>query len=454
MITELSFTNFKSWESVDAMRLAPITGLFGANSSGKTSILQLLLMLKQTIESTDRAQVLEFGDEKSLTNLGSFRDVVHGHVRPGSMKFAVKWNLAEQLQVTRPEDNAQPLFSTEQLAFECELGENGSERLAVSYLEYGLPNFKFRLGRKGQSGGKYELTSDGGEFRFVPTQGRPSDIPAPVKFYGFPDQVYAYYQNAGFLSQLQLAFESLFGQVYYLGPLREFPQRYYAWKGSEPADMGRRGERVVDAMLAARARGADISPGFRKKRLTLEQRVARWLQDLGLIHSFSMEPVAQDSSIYQVVVQKTPSSAKVLITDVGFGVSQILPVLALCYYAPEGSIILLEQPEIHLHPSVQSGLADVLIDAMKNRKVPIVVESHSEHLLRRLQRRIAEKIVSAEETALYFCEAVAEGSQLTPLDVDPYGNITNWPKDFFGDEFGEMAAMTTAAMERKKALPR
>ena len=164
--------------------------------------------------------------------------------------------------------------------------------------------------------------------------------------------------------------------------------------------MGRRGERVVDAMLSARNTGSGHISRLREKRLTLEQRVARWLQDLGLIHSFAMEPVAQDSSIYQVVVQKTPSSAKVLISDVGFGVSQILPVLALCYYAPEGSIILLEQPEIHLHPSVQSGLADVLIDAMKNRKVQIVVESHSEHLLRRLQRRVAEQTVSPEETAL------------------------------------------------------
>lgn len=454
MITELSFGNFKSWKSVGAMRLAPITGLFGANSSGKTSILQLLLLLKQTIESTDRAQVLEFGDEKSLTNLGSFRDVVYGHLRPGTMKFAVQWNLAKPLQVTRPEDNTQSLFSTQQLAFECELGENGSDRLAVSHLQYDLANASFRLGRKGQSGSKYELTSEGNDFRFVRTQGRPWDIPAPVKFYGFPDQVYAYYQNAGFLSQLQLAFETLFGQVYYLGPLREVPQRYYSWKGSEPADMGRRGERVVDALLAARARGADISPGFRKKRLTLEQRVALWLRDLGLIHSFSMEPVAQDSSIYQVMVQKTPSSAKVLITDVGFGVSQILPVLALCYYAPEGSIILLEQPEIHLHPSVQSGLADVLIDAVKNRKVQIIVESHSEHLLRRLQRRIAEEEITPEETALYFCETAAEGSTLTALNVDLFGNITNWPKDFFGDEFGEMSAITMAATDRKKALQR
>jgi predicted ATPase len=317
------------------------------------------------------------------------------------------------------------------------------------------------LARKGSSGGKYELVStaipqpaQGSEpdFRFVRMPGRVWELPAPVKFYGFPDQVYAYYQNAGFLSELQLAFENLFGQVYYLGPLREFPQRIYAWKGSEPADMGRRGERVVDAILAARERGANISPGHKKKRLTLEQRVASWLKDLGLIHSFSVEPVAKDSSIYQVRVQVTPSSAKVLITDVGFGVSQILPVLVLCYYAPEGSIILLEQPEIHLHPSVQSGLADVFIDAVKNRNVQIVVESHSEHLLRRLQRRVAEQIIEPEKTAFYFCEADNDGSKLIPLDIDLFGNISNWPKAFFGDEFGEMAAMTKAAMQRKKRL--
>ena len=60
-------------------------------------------------------------------------------------------------------------------------------------------------------------------------------------------------------------------------------------------------------------------------------------------------------------------------TDVGFGVSQILPVITLCYYAPPGSILLLEQPEIHLHPSVQAGLADVFIDAIKTRGIQIIL---------------------------------------------------------------------------------
>jgi predicted ATPase len=453
MINELSFTNFKSWQSVEKMRLAPITGLFGTNSSGKTSILQLLLMLKQTVESTDRAQVLEFGDEKSLTNLGSFRETVYGHAKPGTMTFGLQWSLPYQLKVANPADRTHILFSTEELAFHGAVGDNGSDRLAVSQLEYSLPDYSFRLTRKGPGGDKYELDSEGADFRFVRNSGRVWDLPAPVKFHGFPDQVYAYYQNAGFLAELQLAFEDLLKQVYYLGPLRDFPKRRYDWAGSEPADMGRRGERVVDALLAARQRGQAISPGFRKRRLTLEQRVASWLKELGLIHSFSVEPVAKDTNIYRVWVQKTSSSAKVLITDVGFGVSQILPVLVLCYYVPEGSIILLEQPEIHLHPSVQSGLADVFIDAAKNRNVQIVVESHSEYLLRRLQRRVAEQLVAPEKTALYFCEMENEGSKLVSLNVDIFGNITNWPKDFFGDEFGELAETTKAAMERKKGMP-
>jgi predicted ATPase len=451
MLTQLSVDNFKSWKKIDKRRLAPITGLFGTNSSGKTSILQLLLMLKQTIESSDRAQVLEFGDEKSLTNLGSFRDVVYEHEKPGTMDFSLNWNLSKPLVVKDPESNTNTLFTTDQLAFQCAVGENGADRLAVSSLEYSVNGNRFALKRKGQSGAKYELTNGNEGIRFTRTQGRAWDLPAPVKFYGFPDQVYAYYQNAGFLSDLQLAFENLFGRLYYLGPLREFPQRHYAWKGSEPADMGRRGERVVDALLASQQNGAYISPGYKRKRQTLEARVAHWLKELGLIYDFKVEPIAKGNNIYQVRVQKTHSSAEVLITDVGFGVSQILPVLVLCYYVPEGSIILLEQPEIHLHPSVQSGLADVFIDAMKNRHVQIIVESHSEHLLRRLQRRVAEEVITPEETALYFCEIGEAGSKLTELDVDLYGSIRNWPKDFFGDEFGEMAAITKAAMQRKQA---
>jgi predicted ATPase len=270
-----------------------------------------------------------------------------------------------------------------------------------------------------------------------------------VKCYGFPDQVKAYFKNAGFLADLQLAFENSFSRLYYLGPLRDYPHREYSWAGAEPADMGRRGERVVDALLAGRKKEMKISRGRGPRSLPLEEYVAEWLKKLGLIHSFSVESIATETSLFRVLVQKSPESAKVVIPDVGFGVSQILPVLVLCYYVPEGSTILLEQPEIHLHPSVQAGLADVFLDAVKRRKVQIIFESHSEHLLRRLQRRVAEEKASPEALSLHFCQMTGDCSTLERLDVDLYGDITNWPKDFFGDDFGEIAAAAKAGLSRK-----
>ena len=115
----------------------------------------------------------------------------------------------------------------------------------------------------------------------------------------------------------------------------------------------------------------------------------------------------------------------------------------------------MEQPEIHLHPSVQAGLADVFIDAIKNRNVQILLESHSEYLLKRLQLRIAEEKLSNDDASLYFCNIEDGQSRLIELELDLYGDISNWPKDFFGDQVGEMAAMTRAQMYRKKggAMP-
>ena len=452
MLKELSVTNFKSWAKISKMPLAPITGLFGANSSGKTSILQLLLMLKQTVESPDRAQALIFGDEKTPANLGTFRDVLFQHEPAKTLSWSLLWEFAHPFAVTDPAHVKQVLFAGRELAFEAEVAEGTSGRLLVNRMSYEIADRRFTMQRQGASETKYALHAEGADFQLVRYPGRPWPLPGPVKCYGFPDQVKAYFQNAGFLADLQLAFEEMFGRVYYLGPLREYPRRQYPWAGSEPADMGRRGERVVDALLAARDASITIPLGKGRKRPSLEVYVAGWLKRLGLIHSFSVEAIAKDSNLYRVRVQRTPTSASVLITDVGFGVSQILPALVLCFYVPEGSTIVLEQPEIHLHPSVQAGLADVFIDAVKRRKVQIIFESHSEHLLRRLQRRVAEEKVVPESTALYFCQMNDGQSELTPLKVDMFGNIENWPKDFFGDEFGEMASMTTAAMKRRKAM--
>lgn len=435
------------------MRLGRITGLFGTNNSGKSSILQLLLLLKQTAESTDRSQVVNFGDARSFVSLGSFANLAHGFSGDQPIQWQIDWSLPEPLRISDLTQSASPiLFESNRLSCASEIAlEESSDTLIVNELAYGFAGGTFGMKRKSE--GNYDLFAEGVEFCFQRNRGRGRDLPTPVKCYGFPNEAQAYYQNASFLKDFQLEFERLAARIYYLGPLREHPKREYTWSGAEPENVGSRGELAVNAILAATKKQVKISKGRGRERSALEfqKNLAEKLRELGLIEEFTVQRIKDDVNLYQVWVRKSTRSPRVLLTDVGFGVSQILPALVLCYYVPPGSTILFEQPEIHLHPQVQSSLADIFVDAVKHRNVQIIVESHSEHLLRRLQRRIAEEKIDANDTTLYFCDLENGHSRLTPLEVDDLGNISNWPQDFFGDELGEIAAMTKAQMNRKSA---
>ena len=94
---------------------------------------------------------------------------------------------------------------------------------------------------------------------------------------------------------------------------------------------------------------------------------------------------------------------------------------------------------------------DLLIDAMHVRNVQILIESHSEYLLRRLQRRLAEEEITPADVGIYFCEARSDASRLVELELDLFGNIQNWPRDFFGDQTGEIAESALAMINRKRS---
>ena len=451
MITELRARNFKSWQDTGPLQFAPLTGLFGANSSGKTSILQVLLMLMQTVESPDRNRVLHFGDDRSLVDFGTFHDLLYTHNTDLTLQLDVSWKLSKPLSLIRIPF---PL-RVSSLTFHTEIREENNRPL-VERFQYAAGGNEFGMQRviKNKKSGRNQYELIHGDFQAIRNSGRPWNLPPPVKCYGFPDEVSGYYQNLGFLSDYVLAFENLCSEIKYLGPLREYPRRSYIWSGEPPQDVGLSGEEAIPALLAARAEGL-TSPrlvNVNRSHKPIEQRILEWLQKMELIDSFSLEPIAENRKDYEFRVKKSPNSSEVLITDVGFGVSQLLPVLVLCYYVPENSTVILEQPEIHLHPKVQSDLADVLIDVVKNRNVQIILESHSEHLLNRLRRRIAEEQITAEDTAFYFCQINNGTSEIERLKVDEYGNIRNWPQDFFGDDIGDLVEKTKAEMQRRKVM--
>jgi predicted ATPase len=294
---------------------------------------------------------------------------------------------------------------------------------------------------------------DAKSYELVRNPGRPWELPRPVQFYGFPNEAVIYYQNTGFISDLELALERQLDGISYLGPLRSPPERLYTWAGAVPEDVGWQGQNAIQAILAAQDRGLNWRP--KTPRVPFEQVVAERLKAMGLIQSFTVSAIAPDREEFEVRVRVSDRAEEVKLTDIGFGVSQVLPVVVQAFYAPPNSTVLIEQPEIHLHPSAQTALADLFIAAIsareegEPRRVQFLVESHSEHFLRRLQRRIAEEEITESDVALYFCYFGDDGAQIDRLEVDSYGNILNWPPDFFGDELEDVAVQAEKAMQRK-----
>lgn len=429
MITELRAQNFKSWQDTGDLRFAPITGFFGANSSGKTSILQILLLLKQTAEQPSKRhshedQPLYFGKASSLVNLGSFDHVIHQHRQDLTLDVSMSWKSAKEIEIDK--------HLTDSLSFSTSLRNQSGHPVLQAYCY-------------SANGQEWHLKNDGRTYtfkfpEFLVETGNPAYTQDPLwsypfRFYGVdkPDNRYST------LRPLIASLENLFERILYLGPLRDNPRPLYNWAGKPPQGVGRHGEEMVSALFSSRIQLSS----------NLDEHVPKWLKSLGLIHSYRLAPVPRTQKDYEFLVTKHEGGPEVRLTDVGFGVSQVLPVLILCYYAPEGSILILEQPEAHLHPKVQSELGDVLIDAVKNRNLQIILESHSEHLLHRVMLRTAEEQLCVDDTALYFCQINDGASEVEQLEVDEYGNIGNWPQEFFGDVTDDLIKQGRAEMNRR-----
>ena len=455
MLTKLRIKNFKAWRDTGDVRLAPLTVLFGTNSSGKSSLGHLLLALKQTAASADRRRALHTGDENSLIDLGTFIDCLHARDRKAQLEFALEWSLRTPLQVTNPRDQAQS-FSGTHLLLSSTLAAAAQEQPVVRRIHYELRDegaavLSTTLSHSPE--GRVQLQTK--PYRLLHADGRKWPLEPPEKFYRVSDRSIARYKNADFLTDFALEIENTLAGLSYLGPLREHPHRTYGWSGNTPEDVGAKGEYAIACILAAEAAKRKLNRGHKKKMESFASFIAGWLVDLGVIESFQVRPTAAGRKDYEVKIKTRGGLAEVGLPDVGFGVSQVLPALVQAFYCPEGSTVWIEQPEIHLHPQVQAGLADTFISSVRSyeggrpRSVQLIIETHSEHFLNRLQRRIAEGGIRPCEVAIYVAKASSNGAELEELAVNDFGDITNWPENFFGDEMGDIVARTDAASRRR-----
>jgi len=147
-----------------------------------------------------------------------------------------------------------------------------------------------------------------------------------------------------------------------------------------------------------------------------------------------------DRNKYKLVIQELEFNKELNLSQVGFGISQILPVLTLILGSLKNDVILIENPEIHLHPKLQADLVDLFIFALKNGR-KIIIETHSEHIINRMRLRLKENNELLDKVNIYFFEKCNEITKYQSIEVDNQGKINYWPKDFFDEGYYDLLGL-------------
>lgn len=204
--------------------------------------------------------------------------------------------------------------------------------------------------------------------------------------------------------------------IQHIRPLRANPRRYYVIDDEEltPYATTLDGDRLIETL---------------RDNETVLKKVNKWLENYNL--SIKIER-SEDVIHHLKIIQ---NNVELDIPDVGFGISQVLPVLVQTQCLPEKSITIIEQPEIHLHPIMQADIAD-LFRVSASEKTPLIIETHSEYLLRRIRRRVATKKMSSKDVSIYLFSGKTNDRDYTDvkqLDMTSTGAF-EWPSDYYGGE--------------------
>ena len=436
MLTHLKLENFKIWRSTGPMRLAPLTLLLGTNSSGKSSLIQSLLLMRQTVKGDDAGLDLNLGnpDADDTVTMGQFRDLLcrHGQATETTPDSQVGIEFRWQPHGSATADTT--LFSARYRA-----GPAGSAELDA-----------LRLGQDGQ--GFTVLRRKPGIYRLqLATRQRPEGQSADFR----PERSFAF--SAATLNKLGPLADEIrpvgpalldeLSRIIYLGPVRQLARRDYVWSGRMPAHIGDDGGRAVDVLIASGV-AQQAKPGSAGEAGRIFREAEQWLKTLEIADGLQVRALGS-SARYELLVKHR--DAVVNLKDVGVGVSQVIPVVVAALFAKPGHIVIVEEPESHLHPLAQAKLAELLAKISAERGVQFIVETHSEHLFRRLQTLIARQEVQPEQAALYFVERDGQAAKLRELHVDDFGRLTNWPDKFFGNALGETREQARLMFDRQAA---
>lgn len=406
-ITAISVQGFKSLANESRIEIRPLTILSGANSSGKSSIMQPLLLMKQTLEvSYDPGPLLLNGPNAKFTSVNQFISRLQKDSDSQEFSVEIEYEKYRMLKVIFSLNEDQRLEIREMIIKERK------RSLPV------IPN---------QSLDDWEnpiLTSRLKEVRW-PKQLKPSL--SVVKNRCFLDvnfegrQVVGIYYEVSKTGGFSEPYSENLHSMIHVPGLRGNPERVYPRTATGPHFPG-----IFENYVAT-----IIEHWQQKEELQVLEAI---LSALGLTREISVKGVNNTQIELQVgrLPEAEPNGADLVnMADVGFGVSQVLPVLVALLVAESGQLVYIEQPELHLHPRAQYELAKILADAAK-RGVRLVVETHSSLLLLMIQTLMAKGYLESDLVRLHWfsCNPEDGTTAIQSADLDENGAFGDWPEDF------------------------
>ena len=418
-ISTISVAGFKSISTERTLAIRPLTLLAGANSSGKSSMMQPLLLLKQTLEAQyDPGPLLLNGPNAHFTSVSQFWPVTAD---------------STQFVITVGASNAQKIG----LAFRREKNQRG---LIIAYTQYYFARSSYKLSEQTTvsevidfiratvqpvqpAAESYErqLQTSRGEIRtsrsFLEFVMHLKGQPAGIEPYSIPSV----------FSPRSYAFDGIIHRVMdviHLPGLRGNPERAYPVTA-----VGQTFPGTFESYAASLIDHWSTESPEKLKGLGDD------LKTLGLTWKIDAKRVA-DTQV-ELFVGRMPRPKQggahdlVSIADVGFGVSQTLPVVVALRAARPGQLVYIEQPEIHLHPRAQVAMAKLLVNAAK-RGVRVVAETHSSLILLAVQTLVAEGVVAPDLVGLnWFVRNEKNGTtRIETAELDSAGRFGDWPEDF------------------------
>lgn len=446
-ISRIGLRNFKPFRYLGDIELRPLTVLCGANSTGKSSLLQSLLLLKQSSQDGSFEGALRFKG-KYIENW-DFDTIVSG--------FDTSLPIEFRLGVDFPEG-----YGLSSASVRISIGlQNPAEHPDVREFE-----LMVRRPGMGERHDIYLLVKNGlleaAQNLRAPGTGISIPPKARIDFQGlWPSAIEVKIGDAETTAALPVApglfvvlgwmKQALMERLEYLGPVRADPRPFYPV--DKDPDIECRGEGTIPYLLRHQRDRVSyrLSATGEPREESLLEALNAWLGALEITDRLTIKPV-ESIALTAAISTPTVKSRAIDLAQVGFGISQILPVLTMGLKGPANGMLMYEQPEIHLHPRLQAGLADFLLCAARSGKT-ILLETHSDHLINRLRRRVAEDETGelAEAVQILFVHSGTEddpGSYVEALRIDESGTI-NAPSDFFPEAADEAFALMAA--RRRKA---